>query len=252
MKKPIIGITTAGFLNEKAGKVARFMVAFVANVKAVERAGGLPILIPCDLEPENLREVYERVDAILLPGGGDVDPVTYDADRNPETGFTDIQRDNAEITLARWAAEEDRPLFGICRGQQIVNVALGGTLIQDIPTQVESELSHNFPEDMSRDFLSHEVKVEPQSHLEKIVGAHTIIVNSMHHQAIEKLAPSLRVTGLASDGIIEATELPGSYFYHTVQWHPEDLTQINEMQNLFRALVEAAAKAPEKKASMKA
>lgn len=240
MKKPVIGITTAGVLNERAGKGARFMTAFVANVKAVEKAGGLPLLIPCDLEPENLREAYEYVDAVLLPGGGDVDPSTYHAERHPKTGTTDLQRDNAEMTIARWAADEDRPLFAICRGQQIVNVALGGTLIQDIPLQFESDLSHNFPESMERDYLSHDVAVEPGSQLEQITGLKTLKVNSMHHQAIETLADPLKITGRATDGMIEATELPGLYFYHTVQWHPEDLTHIEAMQKLYNALVEAA------------
>lgn len=219
------------------------MAAYVANVKAVERAGGLPLLIPCDLEPENLRDAYERVDAILLPGGGDVDPSNYGEDPHPETGSVDLARDKAEIAIARWAAEEDRPLFGICRGQQLVNVALGGTLIQDIPSEVETELTHNLLPQTPRNAVTHQVTVEQGSVLQRITGANTLLVNSIHHQAIERLAPPLRVTGVAPDGVIEATEIPGSYFYHTVQWHPEDLTHIEQMQSLFNALVEAATNA---------
>lgn len=240
MQQPLIGITTAVQPNERAGVGAKFFVAFERNVKAIERAGGLPILIPCGLETDALRAVYERVDAILLPGGADVDPVAYGAQAHPKTGQVDPVRDKAEIQITRWAAEEERPLFAICRGHQVVNVALGGTLIQDIPELVETELWHDFPPSRRRDHLSHEVSIEPGSLLENIVGTQTLMVNSMHHQALEQVAARLNVTAHAPDGIIEATELAGHRFFHTVQWHPEDITHLAPMQALFNALVNTA------------
>ncbi|GAB4509858.1 MAG: gamma-glutamyl-gamma-aminobutyrate hydrolase family protein [Anaerolineae bacterium] len=240
MRQPLIGITTAILLNERAGAGAEFYSAYTANARAVERAGGLPILIPCDLSDESLRALYDRVDAILLPGGGDIDPAAYRAERNPNTGKSDARRDHAEITIAQWAAAEQTPLFAICRGHQVVNVALGGTLIQDIPTQIESPYDHYYTPDQQRHAIAHTVNVESGSWLATIAQTTQLHVNSLHHQAMEQVAPGLRVTAYAPDGIIEAAELPGHPFFHSVQWHPEDLTAAAPMQALFDALVEAA------------
>lgn len=238
MRQPLIGITTATRPTKHGWP---FLVAYAKNVEAIERAGGLPIMIPCNLATDTLRALYERIDGILLPGGGDIDPTNYDAERHPKTDFTDLDRDKTEIALARWSAEDDRPLFGICRGHQLVNVALGGTLLQDIPELYKTEFDH-FPssDEYPRDYIPHHVRVEPDSVLHRIVGDQTINVNSLHHQAIEQIAPALRVTAYAPDGMIEAAEIPDKYFYHTVQWHPEDLTANPQMQALFDALVEAA------------
>jgi len=210
------------------------------NVRGIQRAGGLPILIPHILDEKSLEDLYFRVDGILLPGGGDIDPSLYGQSRHEKTDFVETERDKVEIQLARWSAQDDRPLFGICRGQQIVNVALGGTLTQDIPSLVDTKLVHFPPLDVPRDHIPHEVEVTPDSVLNKITGKTTLPVNSLHHQCVDRLADELRPTAFAPDGIIEATELPDAYFYHTVQWHPEDLIDSPVMQSLFDAFVKAA------------
>lgn len=237
MSKPLIGITTA--VRPTASGLP-FVASYVPNIQAIERAGGLPVLIPCVLEVETLRAIYERCSAILLPGGGDIDPARYGAERYLKTDGIDPARDQTEILLAQWAAEDDRPLFGICRGHQVVNVALGGTLVQDIPDQLNTTIDHHPPADVPRTYLPHKVWIDTSSLLARIVGKPCLLVNSLHHQAIEQIAPPLVATAYAPDGVVEAAELRDRRFYHTVQWHPEDLTGAEEMQRLFDALVVAA------------
>ena len=237
MSGPLIGITTATTTTEHGWL---FLRAFNKNVEAIERAGGIPVLIPCTLGEDTLRNLYDRLDGILLPGGGDVDPNSYQAEAHPLTNYTDPIRDVCEIRLARWARDDDKPLFGICRGQQIVNVAFGGTLLQDIPDQCETDINHFPPLTEPRDLIAHTVRPEQGSLLSRIAQQDELEVNSLHHQAIGRIGEGLKITAYAPDGMIEATELPDKRFFHTVQWHPEDLTARPVMQRLFDALVEAS------------
>ena len=238
MDKPLIGITTA--IKTRPDGIDVY-AAYIANVSAIERAGGLPVMIPCGIETDTLRELYERVDGILLPGGGDIDPRAYNALPHPMTDNIDIPRDRTEIALARWAADENRPLFAICRGHQVVNVALGGSLIQDIPSLVETSIMHQSDESpIERKALLHSVAISPGTRLAEIIPARREQVNSIHHQAIERLATALVATAASDDGIVEATELPGHHFYLTVQWHPEDLQHISSMQHLYDVFVNSA------------
>ncbi len=210
-------------------------------MQAIADAGGLPVLIPISLSDDVLRQVYERMDGLLLPGGGDIRPSVYGATTHPATGKIDDARDHAEILLARWASDDDLPVFGICRGNQVMNVAFGGTLIQDIPTQVDTTLTHDIGDGMARSTIMHEVDVDPGSRLADILGGVRWKVNSLHHQAIEQPAPSLCVTAHAPDGVVEGLEMPDKKFLLSVQWHPEDLYQDDPaMRRLFRAFVEAA------------
>jgi putative glutamine amidotransferase len=236
--RPLIGISTARYAHPEYG--IKYHIAYRANAIAIEQAGGLPIMIPCELETNTLRALYERLDGILLPGGGDVDPSAYHAEKHPKTDHTDPARDQAEITLARWAAEDQTPLFAICRGQQVVNVALGGTLLQDVDSLWQTSLKHNNRGGIPRDLLAHEVEVKPDTLLAKVMGVPSISVNSIHHQAIAGLASSLSATAYSPDGLIEAVELPDHPHFLGVQWHPEDLQAIPEMRNLFAGLVAAA------------
>jgi putative glutamine amidotransferase len=143
--------------------------------------------------------------------------------------------------VAQWAFGDDLPLLGICRGHQVLNVALGGTLVQDIPAQVGIEITHDFPEDIPRNHLAHPVQVDPGSRLATILGTTTPMVNSMHHQSVETAAPNACVTAYAADGVVEALEFPDKHFALSVQWHPEDMyPESDEMKRLFRAFVEAA------------
>ena len=235
MNSPLIGITTAVRSNDQGN---RFYAAYAPIIAAVEKGGGLPVMFPCELAPDTLRQLYDRVDGLLLPGGGDIDPVWYGEGIHPETANIDPARDEAEIKVARWAVEENRPVFCICRGHQVLNVALGGTLIQDIPSQVPMAEEHHF--DKPRTRRIHDIQIETDSRLAQIMGKTSIGVNSIHHQAIEQLASPLRITAHSPGGIIEAVEIPDHRFALAVQWHPEDLTDDERMLRLFQAFVDKA------------
>jgi len=236
--RPLIGISTSDVYAER-GKL--YHRAYALNAHAIADAGGLPVYIPTGLETSLLRELYERLDAVLLPGGPDVDPVEYGQERHPKTKIIDVPRDALELTLARWAAEDDLPMFGICRGHQVMNVAFGGTLVQDIPSQVETTLTHDLPDEYPRDTRLHEVQVDPGSRLASILGTTQFTVNSLHHQSVQQPGPGVAVTAYAPDGVVEALELPDKRFVLSVQWHPEDLYENDDMmRRLFQEFVSAA------------
>jgi len=238
--QPLIGITTA--LYPRADSGPRYHRVYAPNVFAVERAGGLPVLIPAGLQADSLRAIYDRLDGLLIPGGGDINPARYGAQAHPLTANIDDARDELEITVARWAAADERPLMGICRGHQLVHVALGGALVQDIDEEIPGALHHHDSVDRPRD-LSHTVSAAPDSLLAALLQGANPTVNSRHHQAVGRPAPSLRVVARAPDGVIEASELPNHPFFLAVQWHPEDLIADDPaMLRLFEALVEAARK----------
>lgn len=237
MYRPLIGITAASF--EINGKP--YHRAYAPNAAAVAAAGGLPVYVPPGLRPDLLRDLYARLDGLLLPGGPDVDPVIYGQPRHPLTREIDDPRDELELTLARWAVDDDLPVFGICRGHQVLNVALGGTLVQDIPSQVETTLTHDLPPGLPRSTRLHDVTIDEASRLARILGVTHASVNSLHHQSVQQAAPGARVTATAPDGVVEAIEVPGKQFALSVQWHPEDLYTGDEaMARLFESFVEAA------------
>ncbi len=243
--RPLIGITAADVYAER-GKL--YHRAYALNAFAVADAGGLPVYIPPGLEESVLRDVYERVDAVLLPGGPDVDPVIYGQERHPETKIIDAPRDALELTLTRWLVEDDRPLFGICRGHQVMNVALGGTLVQDIPSQVETTLTHDLPDEYPRSTRLHTVDIKPESRLASILGTTQVVVNSLHHQSVQAPAPGVDFTAYAPDGIVEALEVPDKRFILSVQWHPEDLYEDDGMmKRLFTEFVNAARESAARK-----
>lgn len=236
--RPFIGITSSIQLSNGNP----FNRAYQRNADAIAKAGGLPVYIPTGLDEVTLREIYERMDGILLPGGADVDPVHYGAAMHPATKGIDAARDELELTIARWQVEGDRPTFGICRGHQVLNVALGGTLIQDIPDEVHTNLLHDQVDGMPRHNRLHSIDIEPNSRLAQIIGVTQVQVNSLHHQSVEKPAPNALVTAYAPDKIIEALEVPDKRFMLSVQWHPEDLCGDDDsMMRLFQAFVDAAA-----------
>lgn len=236
--QPIIGITSETTL--RRDRVYSSVYNEIA--RAVEAAGGLPLFIPTQLSETSLRQIHARLDALLLPGGPDVNPARYGAERHPRLGEMDDDRDAAEIPLAQWAVSEDKPVFGICRGHQMLNVALGGTLFQDMPSLLDDLVEiHAKPDYTDRHALTHEVKVAGGSRLSTVLGESQLAVNSLHHQAVERVAPGMQAAAWSPDGVIEATEMPGKSFVLSVQWHPEDLyLQIDTMRRLFEAFVEAA------------
>jgi putative glutamine amidotransferase len=243
MAKPLIGITTQRWSSSQKNPNARVQGELSAYIDAVLGAGGLPILIPLSIQGDDLRDLYSRLAGVMLPGGGDIDPGRYEAERHPSVHEIDPERDEAEIWLARQAMADAKPLFGICRGIQIMNVAAGGSLIQDIPSELPASEPHYFHHPQyALDYPAHMVQVEEGSVLANVVGTPILQVNSRHHQAMRSVAPGLEVVGRAPDGVIEAVEKSGQPFTLAVQWHPENLQAQPSMRALFERFVREAAK----------
>jgi len=212
-------------------------------IDAVLAAGGLPVLIPLSVQGDDLRELYGHLAGVVLPGGGDLEPALYQAPQHPTTNGIDPDRDQAEIWLARQALADQKPLLGICRGLQVLNVAAGGSLIQDLPSEKPEALPHYFRYPaFPLDYPAHNVQVEEESLLARVVGAPIVEVNSRHHQAMQAVAPGLAVVGRAPDGVIEAVESPTHPFALAVQWHPENLQAQPGMRALFEHFVAEAAR----------
>lgn len=238
LRTPVIGIPCMDLRQE--GAPARF-AQNQSYALAVLRAGGSPILIPHMADVAFLAAVYDRCDGVLLPGGGDVEPELYHERARPGLRGVSPARDRMEIQLARWALERSapKPLLGICRGIQVLNVALGGTLYQDLSERKKRTASHD-SQGVERGFLAHEVVVEPASCLHQIVGQAVLLTNSFHHQAIKRQAPVLSRCASATDGVLEAVEIGDHPFAIGVQWHPEELVAVDEAaQRLFGAFVAA-------------
>ncbi len=238
--RPIIGVTSsyAPPTDNKFGLVS----IGESYLQAVMRAGGIPVIIPVGLPDEDLQAVFARIDALLLTGGGDIDPSRFNGPPHPRVYDIDSARDALEIGLVRLAAERSKPFLGICRGIQVMNVALGGTLFTDIGDQLEGALRHDYYPNIPRDTLAHSVAVIAGTRLAKILGGReTLAVNSLHHQGIQEVAAGLRIAARAPDQLVEAVELPGHPFGLGVQWHPEWLQEHAPHRALFRALIRAAA-----------
>ena len=213
-----------------------------AYVTAIESAGLVPVIIPPLASVDAVNSILSRVDGVVLTGGEDVDPSLYGQPRMAECGRSNVRRDQTEIALVRAARDLRKPLLAICRGPQVLNVALGGTLYQDISSQIEKALEHNPKEERST--RVHRVDVEPGSLIARAVRATVLSVNSFHHQSIRDVAPGLRVTATAPDGVIEGVE-PDSddWWMMAVQWHPEEMNDSPEPwdRGIFRALADRLA-----------
>jgi len=242
MKKPVIGVTTLNWPVPIASQVLNVQGMFESYIQAVDAAGGIPLLIPLTLTEADLLTLYARLDGVLVPGGGDIDPRHYGEARHPKTNDIDDHRDRIELTLTRQAVDGGKPFFGICRGVQVFNVALGGTLHQDIPSDFPEALGHYYiPPTFPREHIAHEIQVAEESLLARCLGTPIVRVNSRHHQSVKTLAPRLEIVAHAPDGVVEAIELPGHPFALGVQWHPENITAQPEMHALFTAFIAAAA-----------
>lgn len=220
---PVIGITPCRLLPD--------------YVESVRRAGGDPSVLDF-----NTNASLDNLDGVLLTGGGDIDPSLYHETRHPKTNEPDAMRDTFELELARLALSTNVPMLGVCRGLQVVNVAGGGTLIQDIPSEINQALPHEVKSPLYA--IAHEVWVARGSALsrvmqEQLADGEVLQVNSRHHQAIKHLASGFDVSATAPDGVIEAIERPGSRFCMAVQWHPENFWRTGEFRSLFEELVKA-------------
>lgn len=242
MGKPLIGIVCGPHFECDNSNV--FYGLYPAYSKSVEMAGGLPVMVMPTLPVESLRAIYERLDGVLMAGGGDIDPAAYGMSEDSLVSEVDTARDSAEFQMTRWAVEDNKPLLGICRGCQVANVALGGTLYRDIKAEYPGYdgIRHDNWGKFPRNHRAHTVSVKSDSHLAAALGVPTVPVNSLHHQALRDVAPSLVVTASAPDGVIEAVELPDKRFFVAVQWHPEELTKESEqMRCLFESFVRESA-----------
>lgn len=223
-KAPIVGVTRCSRMDD--------------YVESVEAAGGVVRIVDTADLPE---AVLEGIDALVLTGGGDVDPALYGAPRHPATHDAEAGRDALELALARGAMERDLPLLAICRGMQVLNVAAGGTLIQDIPTEQPTVVPHRV--ESPKDAVAHVVRIEPGSRLAAMLGregAECWAVNSRHHQAVRTIAASLVPSASAPDGLVEAVERPALRFCVGVQWHPENFWRTGEFRGLFDGLIRAS------------
>jgi len=239
LNAPLIGLTTTRNLNN-AGK-AQFSLG-IDYSNSVLRAGGIPVLIPLGQPEEQLDQLITYLDGVIFTGGGDILPDHYHGSQHPLVSYVDEDRDRVELLLFKQILPRKIPFFGICRGFQVINVALGGTLYEDILDQKPGSLRHQYHPDYARDFLAHSVQIEADSRLVKIIGETEVEVNSFHHQGIRQLASELQATAYAPDGIIEGIEMIDYPYGLAVQWHPENLYAYPKMPALFEAFVEAARK----------
>ncbi len=244
MRRPVIGVATQT-LPGIAGQRPNCWIMGHHYVEALRKAGALPWLIPLvPHDPDTMQAIFDKLDGVFLTGGVDVDPACYGETKTALCGTTDPDRDAVELLLLRHAMAKHLPVLAVCRGIQIVNVALGGTLYQDVSAQVPAAMKHDyFPTAVSpsRAYLAHDVLFQTGSRLGDIVGGPVAAVNSMHHQAIKDLAHGLKPTAHAPDGIIEGVEGTNGQYLIAVQWHPEELAETQPgMKRLFSSFVSAA------------
>lgn len=232
--KPLIGIT-AGVLREPPNRDLMYNTS--DYFRSVQNAGGIPVLLPfCETEAQ-AGEILSRLDGLLLSGGADMDPQLYGEQPHPKNGAVSPERDATEIALTNVALSRNLPLLGICRGHQVLAVATGGTLYQDIPTQLPKALKH--AQEGPRWFQSHSVTVVPETRLYGLLGE-SARVNSYHHQSVKDVPPGWVASASASDGVNEALEHKGYQFALSVQWHPENFTgRATNFDALFRAFISA-------------
>jgi putative glutamine amidotransferase len=236
--KPVIGISAYPRIVDTS--IGRTLLHTTSRfyVDSVARAGGVPVILPV-VDRDDVEAMIGAVDGIVLTGGGDVQPSRYGAKPIPETSGVDPARDDFDICLFGLALERDLPVLATCRGMQVVNVALGGSLVQHVPA-VTGQV-HGWHDRCTEPV--HRVKVEPESRLAEALGETAIEVNSLHHQAVCDAAPGTRAVAWAEDGTIEAIELEATARVVAVQWHPELLEDWPEQQGLFRQLVHEARRA---------
>ncbi len=237
----LIGITARRLVDEEW--CPALVGARQGYIDAIVEAGGIPVVLPPVEDKALLRAMFERMDGILLTGGVDIAPAVYGEQPHPQLGLVQPERDAAELPLARWAVAEAKPLLGICRGIQVLNVALGGSLYQDLPAQCGVPIDHEISfKDRCWEHLAHGLALAEDSLLAELLGAAELEVNSLHHQAVKDLAPGLRVVGRSPDGVVEAVEGTSSGFVLGVQCHPEQLWQAADTRwrSVFRAFVRTA------------
>jgi putative glutamine amidotransferase len=233
MPQPLIGITTGEIINHTNPWSPITYGQSHTYSDAIFRAGGVPVLIPITDNIEALQELYDRLDGILFTGGNDIDPELYHKSLNPKTKDVSKRRDQVEVNLMKWALDDNKPILAICRGAQLLNVICGGSLYQDIDSEVEGASDHGAStakEDIEH--IAHHLTVDNDSIFGQIIEGSGIAANTHHHQAIKDIAPNLKITARAEDGIIEGVEIPDAKFVLGIQCHPESLQNIEPKWNL--------------------
>ena len=235
MKKPRIGLICFIFQSISP----RNYIIQKGYVKSIIDAGGIPVLIPVTEDPSRCAEYMELVDGLLIPGGEDIAPEYYGEDPVPQVNYINREKDRYDFELIRLAREQKKPIFGICRGFQVLNVAFGGSLYQDIPSQVPGAICHSQSLDL-RNVPTHKVTMDETSALGRILGKE-IYTNSYHLQGIKKLGEGLQIVGSTNDGIPEALESEDGLVF-AVQWHPEELyNDYPVFKGLFTRLIDLAS-----------
>ena len=240
--RPLVGIPCQADYREGSGRP--IYCNNRAYSQALEHAGGVPVFIPMVNDPETLYTLLGRLDGILFSGGVDIQPVHYGEKPDMLLGEVDQQLDELELTMVRWALQENLPILGICRGMQLVNIALGGTLYQDITSMAAGAMQH-CKRELPRHTLIHNICIEEGSRMEEIFGAREVWVNSLHHQAVKELGRGVCISGRAEDGIAELLEVPEKHFVVAAQGHPEEIYEHEPVwSHLFAAFVEACGTRP--------
>ncbi|MGC9068618.1 MAG: gamma-glutamyl-gamma-aminobutyrate hydrolase family protein [Thermoprotei archaeon] len=242
--KPFVGITSYTVNGASIERPKRptayeytFQIVSMDYVLAVIRAGGVPVVIPPTTDETLLESYVEKLDGFIFTGGDDISPYFYGESPVRGLGTVDVERDIYELKLIKMILDRKKPLLAICRGIQVLNVALGGTLYQDLPTEHPSKINHSYTVS-SKSYPSHYVRIDEKSKLAKITGTLRIAVNSFHHQAIKTLGKGLRAVAWSDDDIVEAVELEEENFVLGVQWHPETMTEKDiYSQKIFNALI---------------
>ncbi|GAB6179598.1 gamma-glutamyl-gamma-aminobutyrate hydrolase family protein [Desulfotomaculum defluvii] len=229
---PVIGITSS--YDEQTGRT--FLAQYY--VDAVEAAGGLPIILPCTLSESNVSSLLKSIDGLILSGGVDVDPLQFGQEPHPNMGEICPERDKFELTLTRQVLAQDLPLLAICRGVQVLNIAAGGTILQDIESNMQSPVKHS--QQAPKWYGTHTINISPGSRLSGIWGER-IVVNSYHHQAVGILGEGFVVNARSTDGVVEGIESITNSFVLGVQCHPECMWHKDErIFELFKRFVQAA------------
>jgi putative glutamine amidotransferase len=238
MSLPFIGITTGHTISKEG-------VTLTSNPKAyslaINEAGAIPVLIPLGISLGNIKQLLNHLDGVLFSGGGDIETARYKGEEHPDVYGVDLERDELEIQLFKAVLAEEIPFMGICRGLQLINVGLGGTLYSHISDQHPNAIEHHCPSGNAVGNCVHEVRLIEDCMLFDIIGKSCIKVNSYHHQGVRYVSPLINATGHATDGLVEVLEFSEYPFGIAVQWHPEKMRDDPSSQALFEAFSEAAA-----------